>query len=173
MTEDVKKGELIEHILQLSAETVRGLAPLVSHEWLQLDLTMPQLKVMFILFLSGSARMGVIASELGVNLGTATGVVDRLVERGLVLRESQPGDRRVVLCSLSDKGQELMGGLWRLSQVQQREVLGAMELLQLQSLNDALEVVLQAERSAKETLKRFKKGGNNQIAESVAEEVIP
>jgi len=172
MTGNVNKRELIEHVLQLSEKTFREMIPLVSKEWLQLDLTMPQLKVVLILVLSDSARMSAIASQLGVSLATATGVVDRLVERGLVLRESQPGDRRVVLCSLSEKGQELMGGLWRLSQVQQREVLGAMDLLQLQSLDDALEVVLQAERSAKETLKHFKKSGNNQVAEGVAEEVI-
>jgi DNA-binding MarR family transcriptional regulator len=159
MTENVSKRKLIEHVLQLSEKTFRELIPLVSKEWLQLDLTMPQLKVVLILVLNGSARMSAIASQLGVSLATATGVVDRLVEQGIVLRHDQPGDRRVVLCSLSDKGQKLIGGLWRLHQEEEREMLEAMKLHQLQSLKQALEVILQAELVMNEARQRSKKDG--------------
>ena len=159
MTKDVRKGKLVEQILQLSEKTFREMVPLLSQEWLQLDLTMPQLKVASILFLNSPSRMSAIASYLGVSLATMTGIVDRLVERGIVLRQSQPGDRRVVLCSLSEKGQRLIGGLWLLYQEQQREMLKALNLHQLQSLNDALEVIWETEMVMKKALQRPKRGG--------------
>ena len=110
MKQEPKKEELIEHILQLGEKAFRELIPILPTEWLQLDLTMPQLKVVLLLFLNGPARMSDIASALDVSLATATGVVDRLVERDIVVRESQPEDRRVVLCRLSEKGQKMIGG---------------------------------------------------------------
>jgi DNA-binding MarR family transcriptional regulator len=169
MNEATKREELIKQIVQLTDETLRGMFSLLSHDWLQLDLTMPQLKVMFILFSSGSTRMGSIASALGVNLGTATGVVGRLVERGLVLRENHSEDRRVVLCTLSEKGRELMDRSWQISDVQHRKAMETMELAELQVLKDSQEAILQAQWSIRETLRRYKKDSNNQIPESAVE----
>jgi len=120
---------------------------------------MPQLKVVLILILNGSARMSAIASQLGVSLATATGVVDHLAEQGIVLRHDQPGDRRVVLCFLSDKGQKLIVGLWRLHQGEEREMLEAMKVHQLQSLKQALEVILQAELVMNKARQQSKKEG--------------
>jgi predicted RND superfamily exporter protein len=41
--------------------------------------------------------MGAIASATGVALSTATGIVDHLVKKGLVLRDADPQDRRLVM----------------------------------------------------------------------------
>jgi len=139
------KGEAqIEHILQLGDKAFRELFPILPKEWLQLDLTMPQLKVVLLLFLSGPARMTEIATALDVSLATATGVIDRLVERDTVIRESQPEDRRVVLCRLSDKGQKMIGGLWQLARNRTKELLEAVDSSQLTLITKALEALLQA-----------------------------
>jgi DNA-binding MarR family transcriptional regulator len=90
--------------------------------------------------------MSEIASALDVSMATATGVVDRLVERELVLRENQPEDRRVVLCRLSDKGEKLIGGLWQLARDRARELLGAIEPSKLQLVTEALEALRQSLR---------------------------
>ena len=79
MTQQPEKEELIENILQLTDSTFRELFPMLPKEWLHLDLTMSQLKVVLLLFISGPSRMSDIASALGVSLATATGVMDRLV----------------------------------------------------------------------------------------------
>jgi DNA-binding MarR family transcriptional regulator len=139
-----KKEALIENILQLGDKAFRELIPILPTEWLQLDLTMPQLKVVLLLFLNGPARMSDIASALGVSLATATGVVDRLVERDIVLRESQPEDRRVVLCRLSEKGQKMIGGLWQLARDRTKELLQAAAPSQLQLITEALKALLKA-----------------------------
>jgi DNA-binding MarR family transcriptional regulator len=144
MKQGPKQEELIENILELGEKAFRELFPIIPIEWLQLDLTMPQLKVILLLFLSGRARMSDIASALGVSLATATGVVDRLVERDIVLRESQPEDRRVVLCRLSEKGQKMIDTLWQLARDRTKELLQAAPAAQLQLITEALEVLLKA-----------------------------
>jgi len=144
MKQGPKQEELIERILQLGEKAFRELIPILPTEWLQLDLTMSQLKVVLLLFMTGSVRMSDIASALGVSLATATGVVDRLVERDIVLRESQPEDRRVVLCHLSEKGQKLIGGLWQLARDRAKELLEVAAPSQLQLITEALEALLKA-----------------------------
>lgn len=139
-----QKKQLVENILQLGDKAFRELIPILPKEWLHLDLTMPQLKVVLLLFLNGPSRMSVIASELGVSLATATGVVDRLVERNNVLREGDPEDRRVVLCRLSEEGEKLISGLWQLARGRTRALLMAIALPQLLLLVEVLEALLQA-----------------------------
>ena len=144
MKQGPKQEELIENILELGEKAFRELFPILPTEWLQLELTMPQLKVVLLLFLNGPTRMSDIASALGVSLATATGVVDRLVERDIVVRESQPEDRRVVLCRLSEKGQKMIGGLWQLARDRTKELLQAAAPSQLQLITEALEALLKA-----------------------------
>ena len=44
--------------------------------------------------------MGQLAASLAVTLSTVTGIVDRLVEHQMVVREEDPHDRRLVVCRL-------------------------------------------------------------------------
>lgn len=148
------KEDLIESILQLTDRAFRQLLPMVPKEWLRLDLTMPQLKVVLLLFISGPSRMSDIASALGVSLATATGVVDRLVERDILIREGDPDDRRVVLCRLSEKGEELMSGLWQLSRDQAGELMRSLAIPQLLLITESLEVLLRAGETTKGNLHR-------------------
>ena len=144
-----QRDELIESVLHLSDQAFRDLFPIVPKEWLRLDLTMPQLKVVLLLFTGGPARMSVIASDLGVTLATATGVVDRLVQRGLVAREGNPEDRRVVLCRLSKQGQNLIGGLWQVSREQLRGLMRVLAPQQLELIAEALKALVQAGEETK------------------------
>jgi DNA-binding MarR family transcriptional regulator len=154
MIREPRKEDLIASILHLTDRAFRQLLPMVPKEWLRLDLTTPQLKVVLLLFISGPSRMSEIASALGVSLATATGVVDRLVERDILTREGDPGDRRVVLCRLSEKGEELMNGLWQLSRDQAGELMRSLAIPQLLLITESLEVLLQAGEATKENLHR-------------------
>lgn len=144
MKSDPERNGLIKNIIDLSDRAFRELFPLLPKEWLHLNLTMPQLKVALLLFTSGSARMSLIASELGVTMATATGVMDRLVERGLVLREGDPADRRVVMCRLSDDGDKLISGLWQISQDQLGQMMRALSPKQLRLIAEALDALMGA-----------------------------
>lgn len=53
---------------------------------------------------------GHLVAETMVTSGTMTNRVDRLVERGLVVRRPAPSDRRGVLVRLTDQGHERVNG---------------------------------------------------------------
>ena len=147
-----QREELIENILQTSDRVFRELLPIVPKEVLEMDITMPQLKVVLLLFINGPQRMSTLASGLGVSLATATGIVDRLVERSIVLRENQLDDRRVVLCLLSDKGHDLTSGLWSSARDRIKKLLEAVDPSQLALLANVLEALSQAGIVTKEDL---------------------
>jgi DNA-binding MarR family transcriptional regulator len=149
MAQESQKEELIESILQLSDKAFRELFPILPKQWLHLDLTMSQLKVVLLLFVSGPTRMSVIASELGVSMATASGVVERLVERGILLREGEAGDRRVVLCRLSDEGEMLIDNLWQLSRDQVGELMRMIAPSKLLLIVEMLQALLQAGEAMK------------------------
>lgn len=154
MAQEPQKEELIKNILQLLDRAFRELFPILPKQWLHLDFTMSQFKVVLLLFVSGPLRMSVIASELGVSLATATGVVERLVDRGILLREGEAGDRRVVLCRLSDEGERLIGNLWQLSRGWAGELMQVMAPSKLLLIAEALQALLEAGEMTKGDLQQ-------------------
>ena len=151
MEQEPQKEELIDNILQLTDEAFQELLPMLPKEWLHIDVTTSQLKVILLLFVSGPLRMSDIASELEVSLATATGVVDRLVERGMIIRDGDPEDRRVVLCRLSDEGEKILSGMWQLSKDQLAKLWGAMTTPQLVIIAEALQILLQRGKALKDS----------------------
>ena len=86
--------------------------------------------------------MSAIASILDVALSTATGIVDNLVKKELVVREADPDDRRLVICKLAPAGQELMNGLWRSGEFQMERLLDGLTLEQLQKADEVAGILL-------------------------------
>ena len=81
--------------------------------WSDLDLTMPQAKTLFLLA-EEPMRMRGIAGRLGVEMPSATTMIDRLVVKGLVERRQDPGDRRAVVCSVTPAGRDAVEKFWSL-----------------------------------------------------------
>jgi DNA-binding MarR family transcriptional regulator len=106
------------------------------------DMTLPQFDVLSQLARdpSGSTPAD-LSRRLLVSAGNLTGIVDRLVGRGLVRREQDPGDRRKVRLKLTDYGRA------RVHRMQPRH---ARELTAILS-----SVPLEAQRSLREMLGRF------------------
>lgn len=61
-------------------------------------------RVLRVLSRRGPQRPGEVASELGCTAATLTGLIDGLVDDGLVARSAHPNDRRSVLLSLTAAG---------------------------------------------------------------------
>ncbi len=152
MSNQTTDNDLIESTLELSLKAFRELFPILPKEWLSLDLSTPQLKVVLLLLVNGSCRMSVIASALGVSLATATGVVDRLVERGIVVREGDPEDRRVVLCRLSSKGEKMLLGLVQLARNHAEMMFRSLSTEKLMAVRAGLEALLEAGEATKDQL---------------------
>jgi DNA-binding MarR family transcriptional regulator len=85
---------------------------LISHKKLQddlekLGLTPPQFYVLACIGYSGRLPFSEIGVKMMVTVSNLTGIVDRLEEKGLVARERDSHDRRVVHVKLTDKGKKL------------------------------------------------------------------
>jgi len=72
-----------------------------------LDLTAPQLYVMATIGYAGRLPFNEIGAKMMVTVSNLTGIVDRLEEKGLVVRERDTEDRRIVYVKLTAKGQKL------------------------------------------------------------------
>ena len=73
---------------------------------LSYDLTLPRFEILAMLQRSETGlRMTDLSSQLMVSNGNVTGIVDRLVEDGLVERVPVPGDKRASLVRLTYKGE--------------------------------------------------------------------
>lgn len=133
----------IEKILSMADRLFRNLWPAVPRELLELEVTMPQLKIMVILYIQSAIRMGNIAEDLQVSMATATGLVDRLVDRGLVVREGMPDDRRVVLVRLSEGGMRALNGVWETASEHSRELLESLDIVHLNMFQEVLQIMLE------------------------------
>ncbi|MFG0293917.1 MAG: MarR family winged helix-turn-helix transcriptional regulator [Phycisphaerales bacterium JB065] len=92
--------------------------------------------------LRGSGPAGRHASDIGcdmvVRVPDVTRLVDRLEQRGLVVRERSTTDRRVVVVRISDAGLELLKKLDKPVLAAHKELLGHMTTEELTALNALL-----------------------------------
>jgi DNA-binding MarR family transcriptional regulator len=152
MEED--KEQLAQHILQMATRLFEMIGLAVPQEWLSSDLTVTQLRVMVTLQTAGSAKMSDLAAGIGVALPTATGIVDNLVNKGLVIRETSPRDRRVVICRLSPQGIEMIGKLWEFSGQQIKKMLEGLSYDQLQKAVDVVDILYNTISQARQSQER-------------------
>ncbi|MGE3911941.1 MAG: MarR family winged helix-turn-helix transcriptional regulator [Chloroflexota bacterium] len=80
-------------------------------QWERSSVTLPQLRVLHYLRRHPGATTGELARRLGITVSTTSGLVIKLVDRGLVARGSLADDRRQAPLSLSDGGAALLGEL--------------------------------------------------------------
>lgn len=112
-----------------------------KQEWDGMDLTIPQIKALSVLQQGSSMRMGQIAGQLGSTLSAASTIVDRLVNKGLVARNLDPGDRRAVVCELTAQGHEAVAGVWRIGRIRIDQVLERLDSEELETVVGALELL--------------------------------
>ena len=120
-------------------------------EWEELDMTIPQIKTLVLLEEAGPLRMGKIADYLGRALSATTTVMDRLVEKGLVDRVSDPRDRRVVICRLTASGQQAIDRFWRIGQERLDRLADLLDDEQLETVVKAFEAMRRGEDELKST----------------------
>jgi DNA-binding MarR family transcriptional regulator len=65
---------------------------------------MAQLNILYTLHRNGEMPMSRLADALNVSLSNATGLVDRMEERGFIERTRVPEDRRIVQVRITDEG---------------------------------------------------------------------
>src|SRR5512136_2736249 len=106
----------------LSPILVRGLRLLTSVEALGQEFSFSQAMILQALMMQKESRMNDLARFLGLSKANASGLVDRLVRKGLIARQHGVEDRRVVLVRLTAKGLTVARGLAKV----QRQGLASM-----------------------------------------------
>jgi DNA-binding MarR family transcriptional regulator len=79
--------------------------------WLNLEMSMGQLKAMIVLNCSGHLRVGGLAKALGIAEPSASILADKLERQGLAVREVDPADRRRTPVVVTAAGRELVSRL--------------------------------------------------------------
>jgi DNA-binding MarR family transcriptional regulator len=79
--------------------------------WEQSHLTLPQLRVLFQVRRTPGITTGELSRLLGITVSTTSGLVIKLVERGLLTRTTAPDDRRQAPLALTAAGAEVAGEL--------------------------------------------------------------
>jgi DNA-binding MarR family transcriptional regulator len=107
-------------------------------DFLEIDITMPQAKLLYLLGASGDLHMSDIVARLGVSLSTVSGLVDRVVDHGLTARREDPADRRQVVVGLTPAGRDFIDRFRELNARQLRSLLAALDDADLALVRDAL-----------------------------------
>jgi DNA-binding MarR family transcriptional regulator len=102
--------------------------------WLNLDLTIVQLKSLFFIDFEGNTNFKNLAVALGVTPPSVTSIVDRLVDQGLVSREENPENRRMQVLKTTDKGKALLAKLTESRRSRISSLLSNLSLQDLASL---------------------------------------
>jgi DNA-binding MarR family transcriptional regulator len=87
------------------------------------EMTGAQKRTLYLLDLEGPQKMSDIAKLVGVTLPAATPVVDKLVRAGLVAREPDTRDRRVIRVALTARGRKTLKSLKQHHENRLRDVL--------------------------------------------------
>ncbi len=73
-----------------------------------INLSKPELLALEYVSIQKEITMSNLAKNLCIGFSTATSIIDRLIEKKLVIRERNHGDRRVVKVSLSKEGKTIV-----------------------------------------------------------------
>lgn len=127
------KKALINQILELQERFFHTMREKDESEaWLELNLTIAQLKSLIFIRSEGMTNFKTLAAVMKVTPPDVTRVIDRLVEQGLVTREENPENRRMQMLRVTDKGDTLLKGLRERGP---HRMLGILKLLSMEDLS--------------------------------------
>ncbi len=140
----------IDEVIKLQMEMGHLLGPIVMESWKQLDVPLSQLKSLFIITCKGSTNLKKLSEDLGVTPSDVTGVVDRLVEQGLITRSPNPEDRRVTMLQATEKGCALLANLRESGAHHMTPVLARLTHADLRALSQGLSALIRALKETNE-----------------------
>lgn len=99
------KEALIQDVVESLARCQR---PSIKAGWKKLGLSHAQLGMLYMLFYHKESSPKDLSEFLGVSKSAVTQLLDPLVDKGLVRRQNDPKDRRIVRLSLTPKGSQTL-----------------------------------------------------------------
>ncbi len=95
----------VDNIVKAYNQVSQGLNPSFLSK---MSLTMAQMKVLFLFEDKNKLSMGELSALYSVSVSTMTSMVGRLFHNGILKREQDENDRRIVRVSLTSKGVKIL-----------------------------------------------------------------
>jgi MarR family transcriptional regulator, organic hydroperoxide resistance regulator len=145
--ETIQSTDTIKEIMNLYRHTNRLLNKFPAEPWIDLSLTIAQLKSLLFIAHKEKTNFKKIADALGVTPPNVTGIIDRLVEHGLVSRTESPEDRRIMLLQITTKGRNLIHKLQEDLDAQMVNILAKLSPEELSALDTGLNALFKASKT--------------------------
>lgn len=105
---DVSLDNFIDRISEIMPVLMKQFSRYQINELYKGKITLPQFFILEFLSANKQSKMKDLAGFMGGTTAAATGIVDRLVRDGYILRFYEPADRRIVMVKLTSKGSDLV-----------------------------------------------------------------
>jgi len=138
------KEELIAQTIEAQRRMTRVIREATLDSWVKLNLTIPQLKSLFYISRHGKMNPSALASGIRVTPANVTGIVDRLVEQGLLIRTADADDRRISWLTVTNKGKTLINDLREGRAQEMRRILDRLTEEELAIVAHGFELVARA-----------------------------
>ncbi len=140
----IDRAKLTEEIIQLEQQISRAMMQDTPDTWMDLSLTVGQLKSLSFIDFHRSTNLRRLAAALGVTPPSATRIIDNMVKQGLVSREENPENRRMLLVRTTDKGKAVLAKLRQSGASSFSDILARLGPEELSTLAQGLAAVVRA-----------------------------
>jgi DNA-binding MarR family transcriptional regulator len=130
--------ELIDAVVSDLHQMIGSLRCAGTGRMVKAGISMTHLHILWVLEHHGDVTMSRLADLLDVSLSNATGLIDRMEERGLVERVRVPTDRRIVLVRASADGARIRDEIEAVKQDRMRSILARLEPAKLERVLGAI-----------------------------------
>jgi MarR family transcriptional regulator, organic hydroperoxide resistance regulator len=142
--------DIIEEMIELQRQVDRDRRQYELDAWMHLNLSIGQLKSLFFISNRGTTSLSKLAVALGVTPTNTTGIVDRLLKRGLITRTDSPDDRRVLLLRTTLLGDELITELRQKRKERMTELFNRLTDEQAMQVAETLKILVNATEAQRE-----------------------
>ncbi len=140
----MNNAAIISEIIKLDREAQRVIRRHSFDAWMGLNLTISQIKSLFFISNRRGSNLRKLATALGVTPPNVTGIVDRLVKQGLLVRQQLPQDRRVLTLETTEKAEAILSDLRERRVSTMRNILAHLGKEELSNLGKGLSALVKA-----------------------------
>lgn len=133
-----ERSRLLEEISGLEIRLLALGLPEQTASLLDYDLTLQQIRAFGFILAREQTSISKLGDSLGIKPNVATGIIQRLVDRGLIERREDPEDRRIRLLTVTERGSALLDELTGIVLAKSRELLDRLSDEQLHQMRDIL-----------------------------------
>ncbi len=141
-------------------EEIKELVTMEMWENIFMNCSKNEVLVFWLLYRQKEVNMSEIAEYIHVPLNTATGIISRMENNGLVERKRSDADKRIVLITYSEKGWSIFQKLINELMSYTIRIMGALssdELKLVESLMTKVKQVMKEEKIKKEPVKKVRR----------------